>query len=65
MYGKAPIKRVRETSKGVICDEQGGFRRKRECMDQTFVVRQVSKKYLAKGKGVFWGFMDLYKKKKK
>ncbi len=30
-------------------------------MDQIFVVRQVCEKYLAKGKDVFWTYMDLEK----
>ena len=30
-------------------------------MDQVFTVRQVCEKYLAKGKDVFWAFMDLEK----
>ncbi len=30
-------------------------------MDQIFAVRQVCEKYLAKGKEVFWVFMDLEK----
>ncbi len=30
-------------------------------MDQIFAVRQVCEKYLAKGKEVFWVFMDLQK----
>ena len=31
------------------------------CVDQIFAVRQVCEKYLAKGKDVFWAFMDLEK----
>ncbi len=46
-----------ELAEGMICDEQSGFRRGRGCVDQ----RQVCKKYLAKGKDVFWAFMDLEK----
>ena len=30
-------------------------------MDQVFTLRQVSEKYLAHGKDVFWAFMDLEK----
>ncbi len=45
----------------MIHDEQGGFRSGRECMDQVLAVRQVCEKYLAKGKKVFWAFMDLEK----
>ncbi len=37
VYGKVLIKRVREGMEGVICDEQGGFRRGRECENQIFV----------------------------
>ncbi len=61
VYGKVLIKRVREGTEGMIHDEQGGFRRGRGCVDQIFAVRQVCKKYLAKGKDVFWVFMDLEK----
>ena len=61
VYGKVLIKRVREGTEGSICDEQGGFRRGRGCVDQIFAVRQVCEKYLAKGKDVFWAFMDLEK----
>ncbi len=45
----------------MIHDEQGGFGRGRGCVDQIFAVRQVCEKYLAKGKEVFWAFMDLEK----
>ncbi len=44
----------------MIRDEQGGFRRRRGCVDQIFAVRQVCEKHLANGK-VFWAFMDLEK----
>ncbi len=53
------VKRVREGTEGAICDEQGGFRRGRGCVDQISAVRQVCEKYLAKGKDVFWASMDL------
>ncbi len=49
VYGKVLIGRVRENTDGMIRDEQGGFRRGRECVDQIFTVRQVCEKYLAKG----------------
>ncbi len=61
VYGKVIINTVREGIKAVICDEQGGFRRGRGCMDQIFAVKQVCEKYLAKDKDVFWVFMDLKK----
>ena len=31
------------------------------CVDQLFVVRQLFEKFLAKGKDLFWVFMDLKK----
>ncbi len=61
VYGKVLIMRVREGTEGMIRDEQAGFRRGRGCVDQIFAVRQVCEKYLAKGKEVFWAFMDLEK----
>ncbi len=48
VYGKVLIKRVGKGTEGVICDEQGGFRRARGCVDQISAVRQVCEKYLAK-----------------
>ena len=61
LYGKVLIRRISDSTEGVICEEQCGFRRGRGCVDQIFAVRQVCEKYLAKGKEVFWGFMDLEK----
>ncbi len=45
----------------MICDEEGGFRRGRGCVDQIFAVRQVCKKYLSQGKDVFGALVDLEK----
>ncbi len=42
-------------------EEQCGFRVGRGCVDQVFAVRQVCEKYVAKGKDVYWAFMDLEK----
>ena len=61
VYGRVLIKRVREKTEEVLKEEQCGFRRGRGCVDQIFAVRQISEKYLAKGKEVFWAFMDLEK----
>ena len=40
---------------------QIGFRRGRGCTDQTFVVRQICKKYVRKGKDVYFAFLNLEK----
>jgi len=61
LYGRVLIKRVREMTNDVLMEEQSGFRKGRGCVDQVFAVRQVCEKYLAKGKDVFWAFMDLEK----
>ena len=45
----------------VIAEVQGGFRRGRGCTDQNFIVRQICEKYLGKGKGVYFAFLDLEK----
>ena len=63
VYGKILVKRIREGTEGMICDEQGGFRRGRGCVDQIFAVRQVCEKYLAKEKDVYWAYMVLEKGK--
>jgi len=60
-YGRILIRRIRDATECVIGEEQCGFRRKRGCMDQVFVVRQVCEKYIGNGKKVFWAFMDLEK----
>ena len=33
VYGRVLIKSIREGTGGVICEEQGGFRRGRSCVD--------------------------------
>ena len=45
MYGRVMIKRIREGTEGVICEEQGSCRRGRGCVEQVFAVRQVCVKY--------------------
>ena len=45
----------------VLGEEQCGFRSRRGCVDQLFVVKQLYEKFLAKGKDLFWAFMDLEK----
>ena len=61
VYGRVLINRIRRGTDKYICDEQGGFRQGRGCVDQIFAVRQVCEKFLEKGKEVYWAFMDLEK----
>ena len=61
VYGRVLINRIRKKTERAISEVQGGFRRGRGCVDQVFVVRQICEKYLAKGKNVYFAFMDLEK----
>ncbi len=40
-YNTVQVERIREGTGGMICYEQGRFKRGRGCIDQIFVVRQV------------------------
>ena len=55
------IERVHELTEGLIGEEQHGFRMGRGCVDQVFVMKQMSEKCIAKGKSMFVAYMDLEK----
>ena len=61
VYGRVLTKRIRDKTENVIAGMQSGFRRGRECTDQIFIVKQICKKYLGKGKDVYFAFLDLEK----
>ena len=61
VHGRVLINRIRDKTENVIAEVQGGFRRGRGCTDQIFIVRQISEKYLGKGKDVYFAFLDLEK----
>ena len=61
LYGRVIIGRIMNRTDGVLGEEQCGFRSGRECNDQFFVVIQLCEKFLAKGKDLFWAFMELEK----
>ncbi len=61
LYGKVIIERVQQLTEEKISEEQGGFRRRRGCVDQIFSFRMVVEKMLAKGKKIYAAFMDLEK----
>ncbi len=48
VYDKILIKRIREGTEGVMCDDQGSLRKQKGRMDQIFTARQLYKIYLAK-----------------
>ena len=42
VYGKILLNRIGINE--MICEEQGGFREERECMDQVFTLRMIEEK---------------------
>ena len=55
------INRIRDKTGKVSAEVWSRFRRGRGCIDQILIVRQVCEKYLAKGKDVYFAFLDLEK----
>ncbi len=44
-----------------VSDEQGGFSRRKSCVDQVFVIKMLVEEYLGKDKKLYAAFMDLQK----
>ena len=61
VYGRILIERVRALTEGMIGDEQCGFRSGRGCVDQVFVMKQMSEKFCGKNKKLYVAYMDLEK----
>src|SRR5215469_5830357 len=61
LYGRVVIDRVKNITKGLVGEEQGGFRKDRRCVDQMFAVKGLCEKYREKGREIYFGFMDLEK----
>ena len=61
VYGRILIERVRVLTEGMIGDEQCGFRSGRGCVDQVFVMKQMSEKFYGKNKSLYVAYMDLEK----
>ena len=61
VYGRVLINRVRKGTETAIDEKHCGFRKGRGCVDQCFVVKQFCEKFLAKGREVYFAFMDLEK----
>ncbi|RLP69356.1 reverse transcriptase domain-containing protein [Xanthobacter tagetidis] len=55
LYGRVLVVQIRNMTEGAIGEEQCGFRRERGC------VRHICKKFVEKGKDMFWTFMNLEK----
>ena len=61
VYGRILIERVRVLPERMIGEEQCGFRSGRGCVDQVFVMKQMSEKFCGKNKSLFVAYMDLEK----
>ena len=61
VYGRILIERVRVLTEGMIGEEHCGFRSGRGCVDQVFVMKQMSEKFYGKNKSLFVAYMDLEK----
>ena len=55
VYGRIVIERVRILTEGMIGEEQCGFKSGRGCVDQVFVMKQMSEKFCGKNKNLFCG----------
>ena len=61
VYGRIVIERIRSLTEGMIGEEQCGFRSGRGCVDQVFVMKQMSEKFVDKSKCLYVAYMDLEK----
>ena len=55
------IHKVRKGTEAATGEEPWRLRKGRGCADQIFVVRHLCEKFLARGKEVYFAFMDLEK----
>ena len=61
VYGRILIEKVCSITEGLIREEQCGFRFGNECVDQVFVMKQMSEKFFDKDKSLYVAYMDLEK----
>ena len=60
-YGRILIEKVRSLTEGLIGEQQCGFRSGRGCVDQVFLMKQMSEKFIDKNKSLYVAYMDLQK----
>ena len=61
VYGRILIEKVRSQTEGLIGEEQCVFRSGRGCVDQVFVMKQMSEKFVDKNISLCVAYMDLEK----
>ena len=59
VYGRILIEKVHSLTEGLIGKEQCGFRSGRGCVDQVFVMKQRSEKFVDKNKCLYVTYMNL------
>ena len=59
--GRILIEKVCSLTEGLTGEEQRGFRSGRGCVDQVFVMKQMSEKFVNKNKCLYVAYMDLEK----
>ncbi len=48
VYGRILTERLMEVTEGKVSEEQGSFRKGRECADQIFAMKRLVEEYLGK-----------------
>ncbi len=52
VYGRILTERLMEVTEGKVCEDQGGFRKGKGCVDETFAMKRLVEGYLGKDKKV-------------
>ena len=61
VYARILDERTRCVTKSKVLEAQGGFRKGRSCMDQLFIIRQLSEKMIEKNKKMVVACVDVQK----
>ena len=61
MFAEILNDRVQCLTEDCLLEEQAGFRSGRGCIDQIFVIKQLTEKYLEKDKKMYAAFIDMEK----
>ena len=59
LYGRILIEKIHSLTEGLIREEQCGFKSGRGCVDQVFVMKQMTEKFADKNKCLYDAYMDL------
>ena len=59
VYERVLMERLMEVTEGKVSEEQRGFRKVKDCMDQIFAIKMTVVEYLGKGEKLYVTFMGL------